>query len=54
MIKPSEDNLATAERLLAAERSRSAGARGYSVDEFLNNMQEAIKKGAGSHEDFGG
>ena len=44
-----EENLAIAERLLAAERARLAGTRGYSVEEFNNNMREAIKKGAGTH-----
>ena len=44
-----EENLAIAERLLTAERARLAGTRGYSVDEFRNNMLEAIKKGAKSH-----
>ena len=38
-----------ADRLLAAEWSRLAGVRGYSVDEFQNNMREAIRKGAASH-----
>jgi len=44
-----EENLAIAERLLAAERARLAGTRGYSVEEFNNNMREAINKGAGTH-----
>ena len=44
-----EENLAVAERLLAAERARLAGTRGYSVDEFKSNMLEAIKKGATAH-----
>jgi len=38
-----------ADRLLAAERSRLAGIRCYSVDEFQSNMREAIRKGATSH-----
>jgi len=38
-----------ADRLLAAERSRLTGVRGYSVDEFHNNMHHAIQKGAASH-----
>jgi len=38
--------LLEADRLLAAERSRLAGVHGYSVVEFQNNMQEAIRKGA--------
>ena len=41
-----EEDLATAERLLAAERARLTGTRGYSVDEFQGNMRKAIKKGA--------
>lgn len=45
-----EENLAVAERLLAAERARLEGTRGYTADEFQNNMQEAIEKGAKSHE----
>ena len=45
-----EEDLAIAERLLAAERARLAGTQGYTVDEFKNNMLEAIKKGAATHE----
>lgn len=41
-----EDDLATAERLLATERSRVLGTQGYTVDEFEKNMREAIAKGA--------
>jgi len=41
-----EKDLATAERLVAAERSRLAGTRGYSVNEFGENMRKAIAKGA--------
>jgi PHD/YefM family antitoxin component YafN of YafNO toxin-antitoxin module len=41
-----EDDLATAERLLEAERSRLLGTQGYTVDEFEKNMREAIAKGA--------
>ena len=44
-----EENMAAAERLLAAERARVEGTRGYTVDEFRNNMREAIKKGAKAH-----
>jgi len=40
-----EEDLATAERLLAAERARLAGTQGYTVEEFRNNMQRAINKG---------
>ncbi|NLO40207.1 MAG: type II toxin-antitoxin system Phd/YefM family antitoxin [Ruminiclostridium sp.] len=41
-----EDDLATAERLLAVERARLLGTQGYSVDEFEKNMREAINRGA--------
>ena len=41
-----EDDLATAERLVMAERSRLLGTQGYTVDEFEKNMKEAIEKGA--------
>ena len=41
-----EDDLATAERLVMAERSRLFGTQGYTVDEFEKNMKEAIEKGA--------
>lgn len=41
-----EDDLAAAERLLAAERSRLLGTQGYTVDEFEKNMREAIARGA--------
>ena len=44
-----EEDLAVAERLLAAERARLAGTLGYSTDEFQNNMLQAIKKGATAH-----
>ena len=44
-----EEGLAEAERLLATERARLEGARGYSIEEFQNNMREAIKKGAETH-----
>ena len=40
-----EEDLAVAERLLAAERARLLGTEGYSVDEFKQNMREAISKG---------
>jgi hypothetical protein len=45
-----EEDLATAERLLAAERARMAGTQGYTVDEFKNNMLKAVAKSAKSHE----
>lgn len=44
-----EEDLAVAERLLAAERARLAGTRGYTVDEFKDNMRKAISKGAQTH-----
>ena len=44
-----EEELKEAERLLAIERARFAGTRGYTVDEFEQNMREAIKKGASSN-----
>ena len=44
-----EEDLAAAERLLAAERARLAGTLGHSIDEFQNNMRQAIKKGAKTH-----
>jgi len=40
-----EEDLAAAERLVAAERSRLAGTRGYTIDEFEKNMREAIARG---------
>ena len=48
--KPTEicrrkDDLATAERLLEAEHARRAGASGYSVAEFKQNMADAIVQG---------
>jgi PHD/YefM family antitoxin component YafN of YafNO toxin-antitoxin module len=41
-----EDDLATAERLLATERSHLLGTQGYMIDEFEKNMREAIARGA--------
>ena len=41
-----EDDLATAERLLSAERARLQGATGYTVDQFEENMRAAVTKGA--------
>ena len=41
-----EDDLATAERLLSAERARLQGVIGYTADELEQNMRAAIKKGA--------
>jgi len=45
-----EEDLAAAERLLAAERNRLMGVKSYTVNEFKNNMRKAIKKGASAHE----
>jgi len=42
-----EDDLAAAERLIAAERLRLHGTQGYTLDQFENNMKTAIGKGAG-------
>ena len=44
-----EEDLATAERLLAAERARLEGTLGYTIADFQNNMRKAIKKGAQTH-----
>jgi len=41
-----EEDLATAERLLAAERARLAGVKGYTLDEFKEHMDAAIARGA--------
>jgi PHD/YefM family antitoxin component YafN of YafNO toxin-antitoxin module len=41
-----EEDLATAERLLAAEYARFRGTEGYSIDEFERNMRAAIARGA--------
>jgi len=41
-----EEDLATAERLMVTERARLAGTKGYTLDEFKQNMKEAIAKGA--------
>jgi len=45
-----EEDLAVAEQLLAAERARLEGTRGYSIDEFERNMLAAIKRGAKPNE----
>ena len=45
-----EEDLATAQRLLAAEHARLTGTRGYSVEEFQANMRKAIDKGAAARE----
>ena len=44
-----EEELEETERLHAVERARLAGTRGYIVDEFENNMRNAIKKGASTN-----
>jgi len=41
-----EEDLATAERLMIAERARLAGTKGYTIDEFKQNMKDAISKSA--------
>lgn len=41
-----EESLIIAERLMSAEMSRFTGTQGYSVDEFKNNMRQAIQQGA--------
>jgi PHD/YefM family antitoxin component YafN of YafNO toxin-antitoxin module len=43
-----EDDLMTAQRLLSAERARLHGVKGFTADEFEQNMRVAIKKGAGN------
>jgi PHD/YefM family antitoxin component YafN of YafNO toxin-antitoxin module len=40
-----EEDLAAAERLLAAERARLLGTQGYTVDKFAENMRDAIARG---------
>jgi len=45
-----EEDLATAERLLAAERARFTETDSYTVEEFKSNMRKAIKKGAATRE----
>ena len=54
IIKPSseafgrrEENLATAERLLAAEKARLIGTQGYTVEQFKTNLKYAIKQETG-------
>ena len=44
-----EEDLDIAQRLLVAERARLEGTRGYTVDEFGENMRNAIKKGVSSN-----
>ena len=45
-----EDDLATSERLLSAERARLTGTAGYTVDAFAQNMKEAIARGVANGE----
>ena len=45
-----EEELAQAERLLAAEKARLSGVQGYTIDEFESRMRGAIERGATSHE----
>jgi len=45
-----EENLAAAERLMAAEMARFVGTQGYTVDQFKTNMKKAISQGA--HKDI--
>jgi len=40
-----EDDLATAERLLAAERDRLNGVRYHTLGEFKGQVEEAIERG---------
>jgi PHD/YefM family antitoxin component YafN of YafNO toxin-antitoxin module len=40
-----EENLAIAERLFAAEKARFNGEVGVTIDEFEQNMLDAIEKG---------
>jgi len=41
-----EEDLATAERLLAVERARLAGTRDHTFEEFKQRMHEVIARGA--------
>jgi PHD/YefM family antitoxin component YafN of YafNO toxin-antitoxin module len=41
-----EEDLASAERLAAAERARAAGAKGYTVEEFEQHIRDAINRGS--------
>jgi PHD/YefM family antitoxin component YafN of YafNO toxin-antitoxin module len=41
-----EEDLLLAERLLAAGRARADGVTGYTLEEFEQNMREAIVKGS--------
>ncbi|MCL2566221.1 MAG: type II toxin-antitoxin system Phd/YefM family antitoxin [Defluviitaleaceae bacterium] len=44
-----EEDLAIAERLMAAEQARLSGIQSYTIDEFQNNMRQAIKRGSKSN-----
>jgi len=41
-----EEDLATAARLLASQRRRLMGEKGYTLEEFEQHAREAIAKGA--------
>ena len=41
-----EENLATAERIMSAEIARFTGTQGYTIDQFQENMSQAIKRGS--------
>jgi len=43
-----EEDLALAQRLAAVELARFSGTKDYSLDEFMNNMLEAIDQGTKS------
>ena len=45
-----EADLATAERLMIAECARMEDAKGYTVDEFKQNMKEAVARGVAHDE----
>jgi PHD/YefM family antitoxin component YafN of YafNO toxin-antitoxin module len=44
-----EESLAAAERLMSAEMARFMGTQGYTVEQFQQNMQQAIKQGTGKN-----
>ena len=46
MIKKCDNNPTVTERLFAAERVRLQGVKGYTIDEFEQNMRSAIARGA--------
>ena len=45
-----EEELAQAERLLAAEKARLSGVQGYTVDAFEDRMRQSIRRGASTRE----